>query len=118
MLYCFYIENKGNYELKEMLDIVVKKYNNIIHKATKYKPNEVFFSNSSELFKIVLENIKISFMYVGKEFFNFEKEEKCLLNAKIKIKKKYKNNTSGYIIFDRIKHKKYGRIYPKIYKGV
>ena len=67
-----------------MIDRVVKKYKNIIHKATKYKPNEVFFSYSSELFRNVLENIKISFMYVGKELYNFENEEKCLPNTKFK----------------------------------
>ena len=45
MLYCNYIENKDKIHLKDMLGIVVKKYNNIKHSATKYKPNEIFFSH-------------------------------------------------------------------------
>ena len=64
------------------MDITLKKYNNHIHTATKYKPNEIFYSNSVELFNEVLDNIKKSFKYLGAEYQNFNIKEKCLLNGK------------------------------------
>ena len=36
-------ENKNQFDLKECLEIVLKKYNNHLHSSTKYKPNEIFF---------------------------------------------------------------------------
>ena len=84
MLYYYYIENKDNIHLKDMLDIVIKKYNNIKHSATKYKPNEIFFSHPENLFEKVLGNIKSSFTQIGKEFKNFNENDKCLLNANFK----------------------------------
>ena len=42
-----------------MLDIVVKNYNNIMHSATKYKPNEIIFSYSEDLFKKVKKYKKL-----------------------------------------------------------
>ena len=41
-----YTEKNNNLDLKESLDIALKKYNNHKHTATKYKPNEIFYSNS------------------------------------------------------------------------
>jgi hypothetical protein len=45
--------------LKECLDIVLTLYNNYKHSSTKFTPNEVFFSKSDDLYKLVLNNIKI-----------------------------------------------------------
>ena len=110
LLYSIYQDEK-NMELKECLDIALKKYNNHLHSATMYKPNEVFYANSEDLFDEVLNNIKKSFKYIGEEFKNFKLNEKCLLNGKFKIQKLFKNKKEGIIIFDRIKYKK---IYAKI----
>ena len=46
--------------IKEYLEKALKKYNNHIHSLTKYKPNEIFYSKSNDLFNNVLENIKNS----------------------------------------------------------
>lgn len=89
-----------------MLDIVVKKYNNIKHSATKYKPNEIFFSHSEKFFEKVLGNIKGSFTQIGKEFKNFNENDKCLLKAKFKIKRKFQNNKEGILVYNRIRYKK------------
>ena len=93
------------------LNIVLKKYNNHEHSSTKYKPNEIFYSNSEELFKNVLNNIKNSFKYISTDFNNFKLNEKCLLNGKIKIQKYYKGKEEGVIIFDKFKQNK---VYTKI----
>ena len=60
-----------------------------------------------------MNNIKKSFKYIGKEFKNFKINEKCLLNAKFKIRKQYQNNIARFIDFDKIKYKK---IYKLLYK--
>ena len=70
LLCCIYIENTENFDLKESLEIALKKYNNHIHTSTKYKPNYAFYSNSNELFDLVLKNIKNSFKSLGKNFKN------------------------------------------------
>lgn len=50
------------------MEIALKKYNNhiLIHISTKYKPNYVFYSNSNELFVLVLGGVKISLEKVSK----------------------------------------------------
>ena len=59
------MEKNKNFDIKDCLDISLKKYNNHRHSATKYKPNEIFYSNSLELYNEVLDNIKKSFKYIG-----------------------------------------------------
>ena len=93
------------------MDISLKKYNNHIHSATKYKPNEIFYSNSFELFKDALDNIKKSFKYIRAEHQNFNIKEKCLLNGKFKIQKQFTGKSTGIILYDKIKYKK---VYNKI----
>ena len=111
MLYSIYIENTENFDLKEALEIALKKYNNLIHTSTKYKPNYIFYSNSNELFSLVLKNIKNSFKSVGIYFKYFEFNEKCFLNGKFKIKIYCKGNIPGVLEINRLKYKK---IYSKI----
>ena len=38
-----------NFDIKEKLEIVVKKYNNHIHISTKYTPNTIFYLNNKSL---------------------------------------------------------------------
>ena len=53
-LYSIYSEDKDNFDLRQSCDIVIKKYNNLIHRTTKYIPNQIFYSNNEELYgKIV-----------------------------------------------------------------
>ena len=52
-------------------------------------------------------NIKSSFALIGKEFKNFNQNDKCLLNAKFEIKKKFKKNSYGILIYNKIKYKTY-----------
>ena len=111
LIYSIYADNKKQEDLKEYLDIALKKYNNHIHSATRYKPNEIFYSNSDELFNEVLSNIKNSFKNITGEFKNFEDKEKCLLNGKFKIHKKYNGKEPGILLFDKPKNKK---VYTKI----
>ena len=87
-LYSLYADNPETFNIKESLDIVIKKYNNHIHTTTKFTQNEIFYSKDEELYNQVLENIKKSFKYIGTEYMNFKEKEKCLLNKKFKIKKK------------------------------
>ena len=46
LIYSVYMEKNKNFDIKDCLNISLKKYNNHIHSATKYKPNEIFYSNS------------------------------------------------------------------------
>ena len=89
-LYALYCDNPDNFDIKEILDIVIKKYNNHIHSTTKYSPNEIFYSKDEDLFRKVLDNIKNSIKIRGNVYKNFEENEKCLLNKKFKIKKNSK----------------------------
>ena len=74
-LYCLYADNPDYFNIKDCLEIVIKKYNNHIHSTTKYSPNQIFFSDNEDLFTEVLSNIKNSFKYVGKEIMNFKKKK-------------------------------------------
>ena len=85
LLYSIYADEKKEDNIKEYLEIALKKYNNHIHYSTKYKPNDIFYSKSEDLFNNVLENIKNSFKNITNEFKNFVENEKCLLNGKLKI---------------------------------
>ena len=75
MLYKLYFEENNNLNLKDCLDIVLKKYNNHIHLITQMTPNEVFYSKSEDVFVTILNNIKKSFKNVGKDFYNFSGNE-------------------------------------------
>ena len=88
-----------------------KNYNNHIHITTKYKYNYIFYSNSSDLYEIVLGNIKASFRNIGKEFNFFEFNEKCFLKRKFKIQRKFKKDSTCIIVYDRFKYK---QLYFKI----
>ena len=96
-LYALYCDNPDNFDIKESLDIVIKKYKNHIHSTTKYSPNEIFYSKDEDLFRKVLDNIKNSFKIRVNVYKNFEENEKFLLNKKFKIKKKFKNNKEGIL---------------------
>ena len=110
-LYCLYADNPESFNIKENLEIVIKKYNNHIHSTTKFSPNQIFYSDDEELFQKVLTNIKNSFKYIGKDFMNFNVNEKCLLIKKIKIQKKGDKKKAGVLIYDKIKNKNiYGKI--------
>ena len=111
MLYCKYSEEESEFNLKESLDLVVKKYNNHVHSSTKYTPNAVFYSNSKELFSKVLHNIKNTFKRYTKEANIYIQNEKCLLNNKFIIQKKYKQNSVGILKYNRVTNQK---IYEKI----
>ena len=82
-LYCLYNDNPGNFDIKQNLEFIIKKYNNHIHSSTKYTLNEIFYSKDEELFKKVLGNIKGSFKKKFGEQ-NFEDNEKCLLKKNLK----------------------------------
>ena len=109
-LYCLYNDDPENFDIKQSLEFIIKKYNNHIHSSTKYTPNEIFYSKDEDLFKKVLGNIKDSFKKKFGEQ-NFKDNEKCLLNKKFKIKKYYNNDDPGILIYDKIKKKNiYGKI--------
>ena len=86
-LYCIYADNQNDFDIKESLEIVIKKYNNHMHSSNKYSPNKVFYSDDENLFKNVLNNIKSCFKDRGTIEANFIANEKRLLNKKVKIKK-------------------------------
>ena len=118
-LYCMYADNPDSFNIKDCLEIVNKKYNNHIHSTTKFTPNHIFYSKNEELFHEVLANIKKSFKYIGKEFSNFKKNEKCLLNKKFRIKKKGNSEKPGVLLYDKIKNKKYyGKINVKVLEKI
>ena len=70
-----------------------------------------FFSKDEALFEKVKTNIKNSFKYIGKYFKSFNINELVLLNPKFEIKKKFKDNKPGFLLFNKLKNKK---IYNKI----
>ena len=61
-LYCDDIES---FDIIMALDIVIKKYNNLIHSISKFSLTQIFFSNNENLFKKVLENMKNSFKSIN-----------------------------------------------------
>ena len=104
-LYSVYSDDKDNFDLKKSIDIVIKKYNNHKHRTTKYTPNQIFYSSDEELYSEVLENMKKLFKSIGSENANFKVKEKCLLKCKFIIKKAFKENNDGVLIYDRVKNK-------------
>ena len=104
-LYSMYCEDKDNFNLKESIDIIIKKYNNHIHRSTKYTPNEIFYSKDEELFSKVVKNLKSIFKSIGYENMNFKEKEKCLLKCNFKIKKAFKETKDGILIYDKVKSK-------------
>ena len=57
---CKYLENKKLFNIENTLNLVVKIYNNTIHRITKYKPLQ-YISDDENLFKEVKENTLKSF---------------------------------------------------------
>ena len=55
-LICQYLEKKDEFDLQESVNVVVNRYNNIIHSTTKKKPRDVFFSNDIKLWEEVFKN--------------------------------------------------------------
>ena len=53
-LYFIYADNPEDFDIKDSLDIVIKKYNNHKHSSTKYTPNQIFYSEDEKLLKEVL----------------------------------------------------------------
>ena len=53
-LYSLFADNPETFNIKENLDIVIKKYNNYIHTTTKLTPNEIFYSKDEELYNQVV----------------------------------------------------------------
>ena len=49
-LLAVYITNPNEFNIKNALIKVMIIYNNNIHSTTKHTPNEVFYSNSKDLF--------------------------------------------------------------------
>ena len=39
----YYLENPTNFDIKNSLNLVMKKYNNLIHKSTKHTSFEIFY---------------------------------------------------------------------------
>ena len=50
-LYWIYLDNPKEFEIKESLDIIIKKYNNQVHSSTKHPPNQFFYSEDDNLFE-------------------------------------------------------------------
>ena len=111
MLFCKYAEDPKKFKIKEALEFVVRKYNNHIHSSTKYSPNSIFYSNSKELFENVLINLKNTFRSITNDTNTYSNSEKCLLNNKFIIQKKFKDNNPGILKFNRVTKQK---IYEKI----
>ena len=44
-LYCLYSDDPNNFNIKESLEVIIKKYNNHVHSSTKYSPNKILYSN-------------------------------------------------------------------------
>lgn len=110
-LYCLYSDDPDNFNTKESLEVIIKKYNNHVHSSTKYSPNQIFYSNDENLFNKVLTNIKLTFKSREKLETNFIENEKCLLNKKFKIKKFCKDKLVGILFYDKLKKKSlYGKI--------
>ena len=52
-LLCYYLENPKISIINNSLNLVMKKYNNLIHKSTKHTSFEIFYSSSEDLYKEV-----------------------------------------------------------------
>ena len=104
-LYSIYSDDNENFDLKQCIDIVIKKYNNHKHRSTKYTPNEIFYSKDEELYSKVLDNIKSIFNSFKYENANFKENEKCLLKCKFIIKKFFKEKKDGVLTVDKVKKK-------------
>ena len=104
-LYSIYSDDKENFDLKQSIDIVIKKYNNHKHRSTQYTPNKIFYSKDEELYSKVLENLKSIFNSVKYEDANFIENEKCLLKCKFRINKYFKEKKEGVLAIDKVKKK-------------
>ena len=81
-------------------------YNNTIHNTTSYKPIEIFYSTSDELFKIVFTNTLNSFKYIITDNTIYKFYEKVLLNSNFYIDKKKSKQGKKFLDFNKIKKKK------------
>ena len=116
-LVCKYLEDKEKFSLNNSLNFVVNSYNNIKHRATRFKPNDIYFSEDEQLFKIVKENtLKFSKNYFNDEdlfdindpillYNNFEREFSKKNNFYILNKAKIKRKKVLYNICGSIKRR-------------
>ena len=110
-----FISNPNEFDLKNSLIEVMNNYNRTVYSTTMYTPNEVFYSESLELFNKVINNTIKKFNNIRKLGYNFCLNEKCLLTNHF-IKTKQKNKFGYYyIIKNKVKKNKcFYRIYVKI----
>ena len=87
-LYCIYLDNPEEFDIKENLDIIIKKYNNQFHLQQNILLIN-FFNQKMIIYLKSIKNIKNSFKSRGSIEQNYQENDKCLLNKKFKIKKYY-----------------------------
>ena len=85
--------------------MILFNYNNSVHSTTGYKPIEVFFSTSNNLYGDVFTNTLNSFKYVNTVHTVFQQFEKILLYSNFIIDKSKSKHGLKYLVFNKVKKK-------------
>jgi len=81
----------------------MKTYNNTIYSTTKHTQNEVFYSNSKDLYNDVKSNTIERFKYIRNLSYIFNINENCLLYNNFLIVKQANKFGNYYLIKNYIK---------------
>lgn len=85
--------------------MILFNYNNSVYSTTGYKPIEVFFSTSDNLYGEVFSNTLNSFKYVNTDHTVFQQFEKILLYSNFIIDKSKSKLGLKYLVFNKVKKK-------------
>ena len=105
MLLCIFLEDQEHFNLEKSLIKVMNSYNKTVHKVTIYTPNEVFYNNNKEFYKIIYNNTNEFYNKNSIKFNLFNIHEKCLLVITfIKSNQKYKKDVI-FLLKNKVKKK-------------
>ena len=96
----------ADFNIETDIKKIMNTYNNLVHKNTKHTPNEVFYSQSQELFNEVKLNCIERFKFLQNLECNFMVNENCLLKNNFILLKQKDKFGHYYLIKNKIKKNK------------
>ena len=104
-LICEKLEYGDSFDIIKSNNMILFNYNNSVHSTTGYKPIEVFFSTSDNLYGEVFTNTLNFFKYVNTDHTVFQQFEKILLYSNFIIDKSKSKLGLKYLVFNKVKKK-------------
>ena len=101
------LEYGNSFDIIKSNNMILLNYNNSVNSTTGYKPIEVFYSISDNLYEDAFIHPLNSFKYVNTDHTIFQQFEKILLNRNFIIDKSKPKNDIKYLELNKVKNNFY-----------